>query len=60
MRFQRNFFDFIGPKLPHKIITKSTQAQNAIANSSFNCNLNVNSFVVNSYMSIKDWKLKIY
>ena len=47
-------------KLLHKMITKSMQAQNSIANSLCNYNFTVNSFVVNSYTSIKDWNLKIY
>ena len=60
MQFQRNFFYFKGLKLSHKMIAKSMQVQNSIANSWINCNFTVNSFAVNSYVSIKGWKLKIY
>ena len=33
MQFQRNFFYFKGLKLSHKMIAKSMQVQNSIANS---------------------------
>ena len=60
MQFQRNVFHFKGLNLPYKMIRRSMQAQKSITNSWFNCNFTVNLFAVNSYISIKDWKLKIY
>ena len=44
--FQRNFFHFKGLKLPHKMITKSMQAQNSITNSWINCNFTVTSLLI--------------
>ena len=43
---------FKGLKLPHKMLTKSMQMQNSIANFWFNCNFTINSFAFNSYMNM--------